>query len=224
MSGFAGSSAAGDGEERLLVPLSALNHFLFCERRCALIHSENVFVTNAFVAQGNRVHERVDVGGYANRRGCRTVRALPLFNDRLGLTGRADLVEFWPRPGGGEEPRPVDYKRGRRAAWDNDRVQLCAQAFCLEEMFATTVRSGSVYHALSRRRTRVDFTADLRRLTVDTIAAVRRLLASGAVPAPVYRPRCHGCSFEDSCLPAQSPHADRLSRYLRDLFQPKAAP
>lgn len=214
----------GDEEERLLVPISALNQYLFCDRRCALIHTEDVFLTNAFVAQGNRVHEKVDVVGYTSRRGCRTVRALPLFSDQLGLTGRADLVEFWPLPGGGEEPRPVDYKRGRKAAWENDRVQLCAQALCLEAMLGTTVHQGSVYHALSRRRTRVDMTPELRRLTLETIGRARALLASGVIPLPVYRARCQGCSLEPVCLPQQSGHADRLTHYLRGVFHPKAEP
>lgn len=214
----------GDEEELLLVLISSLNEYLFCERRCALKHTENVFLTNEFLAQGSRIHENVDVIGYANRRGCRTVRALPLFNDQLGLTGRADLVEFWPQPGGGEEPRPVEYKRGRTAAWDNDRVQVCAQALCLEEMLGTTVHQGSIYHALTRRRTRVDITPELRRMTLDTIGNVRDLLTSGEIPPPVYRARCHGCSLEPVCLPQQSGHADRLTHYLRGVFHPKAEP
>jgi len=212
----------GDGEDILLVPISALNQFLFCDRRCALIHTENVFLTNEFVAQGNRVHENVDVLGYTNRRGCRTVRALPLFSDQLGLTGRADLVEFWPLPGGGEEPRPVDYKRGRKAAWENDRVQVCAQALCLEEMLGTTVHQGSIYHALTRRRTRIDITPDLRQRTLETVGRVRELLLSAEIPEAVYRARCHGCSLEPVCLPRQSGQTDRLTHYLRGVFYPKA--
>lgn len=210
----------GEEEERLLVPISALNHYLFCDRRCALIHIEGVFPTNEFVAQGNQVHENVDAFGYTNRRGCRTVRALPLFSDRFGLTGRADLVEFWPLPGGGEEPRPVDYKRGRRAQWENDRVQVCAQALCLEEMLGTPVRQGSIYHALTRRRTRVDITPELRRTTLAVIEQVRELLAAGEIPPAVYRARCHGCSLEPICLPRQGPYSDRLTRYLRGVFRP----
>lgn len=214
----------GDGEGRLLVPISALNHYLFCDRRAALIHTEGVFVVNEFVEQGNALHVRADTPGYRERRGCRTVRALPLFSDQLGLTGRADIVEFWPRPGGGEEPRPVDYKRGAKAGWENDHVQLQAQGLCLEEMLNTTVESGSIYHGLSRRRTSVPFTPELRRRTLHVIGEVRALLESKVVPAPVYRPRCHGCSLEPVCLPRQSGETDEFTRYMRRLFRPEPAP
>ena len=222
---MAGSAprAPEDGDERLLVPISALNHYLFCERRCALIHSEGVFPENRYTEQGHLVHERVDTPGYRERRGCRTVRALPLFSDRYGLTGRADAVEFWPA-GSGEEPRPVDYKRGRLSRWENDHVQLCAQALCLEEMFSCIVKEGSIYHVSSRRRTRVEMTPALRERTVAVVEETRGLLASGRIPPPEYRARCHGCSLEPVCMPQQSGHADNFMRYMRELFMPGDGP
>ena len=183
-----------------------------------------MFLTNEFVAQGNRIHENVDSLGYRRRRGCRMVRAVPLFSDQLGLTGRADIVEFWPIPGDSDEVRPVDYKRGRKASWENDRVQLCAQAMCLEEMMGTTVRQGSIYHALTRRRTRIDITPGLRRITLGIISNVRDLLRTGEVPLPIYRARCHGCSLEPVCLPQQSGRVDKLTRYLHRVFQPRSEP
>lgn len=215
--------APEDRDERLLVPISALNHYLFCERRCALIHSEGVFPENRYTEQGHLVHERVDTPGYRERRGCRTVRALPLFSDRYGLTGRADAVEFWPA-GSGEEPRPVDYKRGPLSRWENDHVQLCAQALCLEEMFSCIVKEGSIYHVSSRRRTRVEMTPALRERTVAVVEETRGLLASGRIPPPEYRARCHGCSLEPECLPQQSGQADSFMRYMRDLFAPGEEP
>jgi CRISPR-associated exonuclease Cas4 len=205
--------------EQDLVPISALNHYLFCDRRCALIHTEGIFPVNHFVAEGNRIHERVDEPGLVTRRGCRSVRALSLYSERLGLSGRADLVEFWPA-GNHEEPRPVDYKRGPRKSWDNDQVQLCAQGLCLEEMFKTPVFEGSIYHAQSRRRTVVQFTPALRALTERTVERVRQLLASGEIPRAVYRPRCHGCSLEPVCLPQETGLSDRYTRYLREVFRP----
>jgi CRISPR-associated exonuclease Cas4 len=221
-----GSRPTGERDEddsRLVVLVSALNHYLFCDRRCALIHTEGVFPVNEFVEQGNRVHAAADTPGYRERRGCRTVRALPLFSDQFALSGRADIVEFWPRDGR-EEARPVDYKRGKGAGWENNHVQLCAQALCLEEMFATSVVQGSIYHALSRRRSVVWFDAELRRRTVQVIGAARELLESGRIPPPVYRARCHGCSLEPVCLPRQSGKADAFTRYMRRLFAPGAAP
>jgi len=215
-----GSAAKEDGgDERLIVPVSALNQFLFCDRRAALIHTEGVFLTNEFVAQGNRIHELVDIPGYRERRGCRTVRAMPIFNDRLGLNGRADIVEFWPRDDG-DDVRPVDYKRGKRAGWENDRVQLCAQALCLEEMLGTTVRQASIYHALTRRRSVVWISDELRAKTEQAIADLRALLESARIPLPVYKARCNGCSLEPVCLPQQSGKADAFQRYMRRLFAP----
>lgn len=210
-----------DGDEELLpVPVSALNQYLYCKRRCALIHLEGIFPTNAFVEHGNAIHQRVDQPGYRERRGCRTVRALPIFSDRLGLTGRADIVEFWPTPSGTEEPRPVDYKRGKASRWVNDHVQLCAQALCLEEMFRVQVTKGSIYHALSRRRTTVHFDAVLRELTVRVIEEVRALLLAGTIPPPVHTVRCHGCSFHPVCLPEQTAQSDHFTAYLRQVTHP----
>ena len=208
-----------DEEDRLLIPISALNHFMFCERRAALIHTEGIFPQNEFTAQGDIVHQTADEPGYRERRGCRTVRAMSLFNDELGLIGRADIVEFWPHSEG-EEPRPVEYKRGMVSRWANDHVQLCGQALCLEAMLGLAVEQGSIYHAASRRRTVVHFDQSLRTKTLRAIADVRALLASGAVPPPLYRPRCHGCSFEPTCLPAQKDDSPGLARYMRRLFAP----
>lgn len=208
-----------DGENWLLIPISALNHFMFCPRRAALIQTEGVFPRNGYTAEGDLVHRIADDPGYRQRRGCRTVRAMPLFSDRLGLTGRADLVEFWPR-GEDEEPRPVDYKRGKASRWENDHVQLCAQALCLEEMLGAAVVQGSIYHAGSRRRTAVAFDLQLRSRTEQAIAELRALLESMEVPAPLYRPRCHGCSFEPDCLPSQRDDSPGFARYMRALFAP----
>jgi len=209
----------GDEAERILIPISALNHYVFCGRRAALIHTEGLFPRNEFTAEGDLVHRTADEPGFRGRRGCRTVRAMPLFSDRLGLMGRGDVVEFWPRHGG-EEPRPVDYKRGTASSWSNDHVQLCAQALCLEEMLGVAVEQGSIYHAASRRRTVVHFDADLRSRTLGTVADLRALLASKLIPAPTFRPRCRGCSFEESCLPEQRDDSPDLARYMRLLFAP----
>lgn len=148
---------------------------------------------------------------------------MPLYSDQLGLTGRADLVEFWPS-GAGEEARPVDYKRGRASRWENDHVQLCAQALCLEEMLGAAVSQGSIYHAGSRRRTTVVFDRELRSRTVGVIEELRALLDSGGIPPPVYRSRCHGCSFEPDCLPAQRDDSPGLAGYMRRLFAPLEEP
>ncbi len=143
-----------------------MNHLLFCERRCALIHIEGVFQENAYTLEGRLRHEGADTPGYETRSGVRAVRALPLYSRRLGLAGRADIVEFHPRPEGGERPCPVDYKRGKRNRWENDDVQLCAQGLCLEEMLSVDVPRGAIFHAASKRRREVEFSRELRETTV----------------------------------------------------------
>jgi CRISPR-associated exonuclease Cas4 len=112
------------------------------------------------------------------------------------LTGKADIVEMR-----GSVPLPVEYKKGRRRQFDNDDIQLCAQAFCLEEMFGVSVPEGAIYHATSKRRRKVIFVAALRQDTEQTITAVRRLLVSGRVPPAELTPRCSGCSLRPMCLP-----------------------
>lgn len=124
------------------LPLSALNHLMYCERRCALIHIEGIFEENAFTLQGGLLHEAADTPGYSTQSGVRVVRALPVYSRRLGLSGKADIVEFARGPGGRQTPCPVDYKRGARRRWNNDDVQLCAQALCLEEMLGVGSASG----------------------------------------------------------------------------------
>jgi len=190
-----------DFSNRDPVPLSALNHLLFCERRCAFIHVEGVFVENRYTLEGRFAHDRADEPGSESRPGVRIVRGLPLYSYRLGLSGKADVVEFHAVAEGRERPHPVDYKRGRRRRWDNDDVQLCAQALCLEEMTGLEVPEGSIFHVRSRRRRTVAFDADLRRETETTVERLHTLLAAGRIPSPVLRPRCDGCSLRAICLP-----------------------
>jgi CRISPR-associated exonuclease Cas4 len=182
------------------LPISALNHLVFCERRCALIHVEGVFEENVYTLEGTFAHETADTPGYQNEKGVRVERALPLYSRRLLLSGRADIVEF-RRQGKLLIPCPVDYKRGAKHKWENDDVQLCAQALCLEEMLNVAVPSGAIFHGASRRRREINFTEALRR---DTNAAIRRLhelIREARVPAAFYEPKCEGCSLKQICLP-----------------------
>jgi len=176
--------------------LSLLNDFLFCHRRAALKGIEGLWGENEHTAQGDLLHEHADEPGYETDEGVIVLRALPLFSNRYGLSGKADIVELW-----NGKPRPVEYKKSKRRTFDNDDVQLCAQSLCLEEMFGTDVPEGCVYHAASKRRRRVVFTPELRAETVSTIEAVRELLGAGLVPPAILMPRCDGCSLRPVCLP-----------------------
>ncbi len=178
------------------VLISALNDYVFCPRRCALHHIEGMWSDNEHTTIGSLLHEHTDTPGYETDGDVVLLRGLPLYSSRYGLTGKADIVEM--RAG---RPTPVEYKKGKRRKFENDDVQLCAQAFCLEEMFGVTVEEGFIYHAASRRRRRVTFDANLRAETLQAIEAVRRLLAEGRVPAAVLAPRCDGCSLRSVCLP-----------------------
>lgn len=186
-------------DQPISIPISALNHFSFCPRRCALIHVEGVWADNAHTAQGTLLHEHSDSAGYETERGVKLLRGLPLHSARYGLSGRADIVEVR-----GGSYAPVEYKKGRRRRFENDDVQLCAQALCLEEMFGVEGPRGFVYHAASRRRREVVFDAGLRAETLAAIEAVRLLLCERQVPAARLLPRCDGCSLRGICLPELS--------------------
>ena len=194
------------------VLLSALNQYLYCDRRCALIQVEGIFRDNAFTVEGKLNHEEADTPGYESQPGARVVRALPVFSHELGLSGTADIVEFR-----GKTPYPVEYKRGKRKQWNNDDVQLCGQALCLEGMFGVGVPAGAVFHASSKRRREVVFTGDLRERTRTAVRAVREMLKRRQVPAARLRPQCEGCSLRPDCLPELD--AGTMMRAARKLYQ-----
>ncbi len=189
------------------VPVSALQHYVYCPRQCALIHVERTFEENLWTLRGRRVHERVHEESGEIADGVRVERAVPIWSERLGLVGVADLVEFH-----GDVPYPVEYKHGQRRAGLQDDVQLCAQALCLEEMLGVAIPRGAIYHHRSRRRREVELTAALRETTAKVVGEVRQLLAAGVVPPPVHDRRCHECSLADACLPDRGhlPAADAL--------------
>lgn len=185
-----------------LVPLSALQHYVVCPRQCALIHLEDTWIESARTAEGRIQHERVDRGGTEIRDGMRRAYGVPVRSLVLGVAGRADVVEFHPDPGGGpERPFPVEHKRGRPKAGDEDRVQLCAQALCLEEMLGVGVPTGALFYGERRRRTDVAFDDALRRRTAEVAAAIHALLADGLTPPPPPDAPCRACSLRSACRP-----------------------
>jgi CRISPR-associated exonuclease Cas4 len=188
------------------LPLSGLMHILFCERRCALIHVEQLWADNALTTQGELLHERVDLPALEQRPGVRIERAVPLRSDRLRLIGKADVVEFHAVPGQPKrwQPFPVEYKRGRRRKWLHDEVQVCAQAMCLEEMLGLPVPEGALYYAASRRRREVAMDAALRAETVAAACRFHELVARGETPRAQLQRKCANCSLRDACLPELS--------------------
>ena len=202
-----------DDDELVLV--SALEHWSYCPRQCGLIHLEATFDENLYTLRGSRLHRVVDEPGSATSRGVGSVRAMPIWSRRLGLTGRADAVEF--RDG---VPYPVEQKSGRTRRWTHEALQLCAQAICLEEMFGVPVPAGAIYSHASRERREIVFTPELRAAVAEATAAVRAMLASETLPPAVDDPRCPNCSLHDACLPGLVGHPARLRGLAGELFRP----
>lgn len=183
------------------IPLSALQHAVYCLRQAALIHIERLWEENRFTAEGRVLHEVAHEPGLRRQKGLRRITALPLASKRLNLSGVADLVEFRAGPDG-ETAYPVEYKRGRAKLHRADEVQLCAQALCLEEMTGRPVPEGALFYAAPKRRLAVPFDAELRRLTETTARQFGELFATGRTPPAIWRAdRCRACSLVELCRP-----------------------
>ena len=200
-----------------LLPLSALQHYLFCERQCALIHIERLWTENRFTAEGRVMHEHVHERQQQSRGKIRCESAVPLRSYRLGLVGVSDLVEFH-KMGDGEktvwQPLPVEYKRGKPKKGDWDKVQLCAQALCLEEMLAIDVPTGALYYGKTKRRLHVAFDEPLRTLTETTCQQLQTLIENGATPLPEHGPKCENCSLSVLCLPSAVARQESVMSYF----------
>lgn len=180
------------------VPISALQHYLFCPRQCALIHVERVWVENSATMEGRLLHETVDSGFGESRRGVRIARGIALYSTSLGLSGRADAVEFRDNP---FAVFPVEYKRGKPKSHRADEVQLCAQALCLEEMLGVRVPDGALYYGEKRRRQSVAFDEKLRALTTEIAMATRAMIHNAVTPPARHTSGCRRCSLESLCQP-----------------------
>jgi len=218
-----------DGGERETLPLSLLNDFLYCPRRAALKEVEGVRSENKHTVLGDIVHEHADLPGYEVAKGVTLLRALPVWSERLGLSGKCDVVEVHPHAATGHPLPPddqgigalvpIEYKKGRRRAFENDDAQLCAQALCLEEMFGRPIGRGAVFHAASKRRREVEFTPELRALVERSLEELRGLLDSQRAPPAVFKPACEECSLFEICLPKAASEDSRAERLARQLFQ-----
>lgn len=197
------------------VPISALQHFLYCPRQCALIHVERIWLENQLTAEGRILHSRVEEGSADRRFGVRTERSVPVRSRRLGLSGIVDVVEVHQ----GGRVFPVEYKRGRPKRHRADEVQLCAQAVCLEEMLGQRIPDGALFYGRSRRRTSVVFDPELRNLTAQIACEVRGLIESGTTPSPVYeRRKCDSCSLKEACKPEKLQRPPAVRQWLAEVL------
>jgi CRISPR-associated exonuclease Cas4 len=227
-------------EEDDLLPISALAHLLFCERRAALIHIEGLWDENLFTAEGRNLHERTHEPALESRGDVRIARGLRLRSLRLGLSGKADVVEFHrlpeseaaasgqgsglpsriPLPGvlGLWQPLPVEYKRGRLRREEGYEVQLCAQALCLEEMLGVGVPMGAVFYGQPRKRLEVPLGEELRRQTETAAARLHELIRARNTPPACYEKKCESCSLLTLCMPKTTGGRKSVDRYLAGMF------
>ena len=197
-----------------LIQLSALQHFMFCERQCALIHIEQLWSENLFTAEGRIMHDKVDTANKESRRNVRIEYGVPMRSLRLGLIGKADVVEFHRKNDGTWLPFPVEYKRGKPKSDNCDKVQLCAQALCLEEMLNVEIPEGSLFYGQTRRREDVVIDKSLRMKTEEAAKKVHELVESGITPKAEYSEKCKKCSLLELCMPKACGKIKSVSKYL----------
>jgi len=201
--------------EDFLLPISALQHYLFCPRQCALIHVERLWAENAATAEGRIMHEKADSGKVDRRGELQTLRSVQLRSFALGVAGVADVVEKR-----GNALTPVEYKRGKPKAHRADEVQLCAQAMCLEEMFGVDVPEGILFYGAVRRRHPVILDAELRALTVQVAQDAREMVRTALTPPPVWEAKlCGACSMADLCRPKRMMNPPPVAAWLARLIE-----
>lgn len=198
-----------------LLPISALQHYAYCPRQFALIHVERVWAENRYTAEGRILHERVDSGAAEQRKDVRFERSVMLRSEQHRLSGKLDLLEVY----GGERYIPVEYKRGKPKLQDWDRIQVCAQALCLEEMRSIRVEEGAIWYWEVRRRETVALTEEIREATLAAIDSCHTLIERGETPRPTEgESHCKACSLRDLCRPDRF-RRDSSARYTRKLFE-----
>ena len=211
-----------------LLPLSGIQHFLFCRRQWALIHVERQWQENALTAEGQIMHKRADDPFFTEtRKGVITARSVPVASYRLGLVGVCDVVEFTESPDGVKLPgreglylaAPVEYKRGKEKRDHSDEAQLCAQAICLEEMLAVTISQGFLYYGETRHRVAVELTAELRGLVRDMSDEMHSYFQRGYTPRVKTSKACRSCSLADICLPELQEKVIAASKYIQQQIE-----
>jgi CRISPR-associated exonuclease Cas4 len=211
-----------------LLPLSGIQHFLFCRRQWALIHIEQQWKENALTAEGRIIHQRVDDPFFTEmRNGVVTARSVPVASYRLGLAGVCDVVEFTassdgvklPNREGLYLPAPIEYKRGKEKHDHSDETQLCAQALCLEEMLSTNIPRGFLFYGETRHRVEIPFTAELRTLVKDMSDEMHNYFSRGYTPKVKTSKACRSCSLADICLPVLQGKVIAASKYIKQQIE-----
>lgn len=195
------------------IPISALQHYDFCPRQCAYIHIERLWQDNYLTAKGNELHDRVHSTESEKRSGVKTERGVEIYSEKYGITGQLDLLEITENP---FTIIPVEYKHGKPKVEDCDRIQLCAQVLCLEEMRNITINRAALWYWQVRQREWIEIDAAIREKTINTIQAVRDLFTRQQLPKAKYTSACKACSFFDICQPQKKDHS---LTYVKELFK-----
>ncbi|NCS88095.1 MAG: CRISPR-associated protein Cas4 [Ignavibacteria bacterium CG_4_10_14_3_um_filter_37_18] len=198
------------------IMISALQHYVYCPRQCGLIHVDDVWHENVFTVRGNILHEKVDTDTYETRGAVKTVRGLRIHSFVHGIVGRCDVVEL-KEVKTGKEVMPVEFKSGEPKEDSSDKVQLCAQVFCLEEMLATKIMQGAFFYGKIRRRNIVEIDDALRAETESIISAVREIVSTKKIPTADYSTKCRNCSLQDICQP-KAMNKRKLETYMKGLY------
>lgn len=197
-----------------LIQLSAIQHYVFCKRQCALIHIEQVWIENYFTAEGRQMHETAHNETIEKRKDIRFERGIPLRSTFYGLSGKADVIEYHKSENKKWLPFPVEYKRGKPKMDDCDKVQLCAQALCLEEMLKISIPNGALYYGKTKHRYDVVFDDILREETIKIIKEVRAFIEDKITPKPEYSKKCDSCSLLEICMPKSLEKTNRVNDYI----------
>lgn len=198
------------------IMISALQHYIFCPRQCGLIHVDDVWNENLFTVRGEILHEKVDSDTYETRGDVKTVRGLRIHSYKYGLVGRCDVVEF-KNINAGKEVIPVEFKAGEPKEDISDKVQLCAQVFCLEEMLNVEIPKAAFFYGKIRRRLTIEIDTELRNETEKTIQNVRDIIESKKVPLVEYSSKCRNCSLINICMP-KAIKSKKITNYINELY------
>lgn len=197
-----------------LIQLSAIQHYAFCRRQCALIHIEQVWIENYFTADGRQMHEKAHEETIENRKDIRIERGIPLRSTFYGLSGKADVIEYHKSENKKWIPFPVEYKRGKPKMDDCDKVQICAQTLCLEEMMKINILNGALYYGKTKHRYDIVFDDVLRQETIKIINEVRAFIEERITPKPNYSKKCDSCSLLEMCMPKSLEKTSRVNDYI----------
>jgi CRISPR-associated exonuclease Cas4 len=206
--------SANSLHEEDYLPISAVQHYIFCPRQCALIHIEQAWEENRLTVEGKHMHEKVHEARYESRGDVRYAYGLYIRSKRLGISGKADLVEFHREADKRWKPYPVEFKHGHTKMDDFDRLQLCAQAVCLEEMLVTVIPEGAIFYGQPRKREIVIFSPELRNCLEEAVIGLRSLITCGQTPPAEFASKCRSCSLLEYCLPILPKKENSVMRYL----------